>query len=254
MRICLAQLPVTDDVTLNTESIVHAVDYASENRADVLLTPEGSVSGYTHVFDSEAVISAVDRIVGRATAANLALALGTCFVEPDNRCYNQIRFYGKTGDFIGAHSKILRCASWEKSGVGELYDFATTPLRVFNLLGTSIGGLICNDLWANPQCTIHPDEHLSQQLGGKGAKIIFHAVNGGRDKSDFSKRIVRNFHESNLLIRAKSARVYIATVDSSFPEHLHCSSRGGIVDPNGEWLGYLPERGKSVQVFDVSEL
>ena len=44
-------------------------------------------------------------------------------------------------------------------------------------------------MWANPECTLMPDVHVSQQFSQKGAKILFHAVNGGRSGNEWSKVI-----------------------------------------------------------------
>ena len=84
-----------------------------------------------------------------------------------------------------------------------------------------------------------------------GARVIFHAVNGERDGSEFSQRVCRNFHESNLLIRAKAGRVVIATVDNCRPENLLTSSPGGVVGPDGEWLFRLADRGEQVGAFTL---
>ena len=118
------------------------------------------------------------------------------------------------------------------------------PLRSFIFDETIIGGLICNDMWANPGCTYMPDPHLSQQLARMGVKIIFHAVNGGRDASEFSQIVTRNYHESNLRMRAKAGRVWIITVDNCVPEDIPCSSPGGIINPDGDWVIKLPPKGE----------
>jgi len=73
------------------------------------------------------------------------------------------------------------------------------PLRVFNFKDITVGGLICNDMWANPCVTPTPDPHLTRLLAVKGVKIIFHAVNGDRDSGAFSQETVRKFHEVHLL-------------------------------------------------------
>ena len=55
---------------------------------------------------------------------------------------------------------------------GEINDYAIRPLRTFEIKGIRVGGLICNDMWANPQCTPMPDPHLSQKLSKKpGLKL-----------------------------------------------------------------------------------
>lgn len=244
LRVAGAQIPVTTDVERNAAAIERAMRFAHAEGADVLLTPEGSLSGYTHQFDPVAVTEALDQIRAGARSLGLALALGTCFVEPaDGRCYNQIRFYDRDGAFLGFHSKILRCGTLEEPPVGEINHFAATPLRTFGLAGVTVGGLICNDLWANPCCTPQPDSHLTQQLSRMGARVIFHAVNGGRDGSELSQ-VAWHYHDSNLRLRALAGRVWIVTVDNCEPVHLPCSAPSGVVSPSGEWAGRVPSYGE----------
>ena len=139
-----------------------------------------------------------------AASGNLALALGTCFVESDGNCYNQIRFYDGDGEYRGFHSKTLTCGSLSDPPRGEINDYAVQPLRIYELFGIPSGGLICNDLWANPGCTPGPDPHLTQQLSRLGARIVYHSVNGGRNGSDYARDVVWPFHETNLLMRARA--------------------------------------------------
>ena len=100
LRVTVAQIPVTRDIAINVETIHRALDTAIAERSDILLTPEGSLSGYTHQFDQAKVERALKEIVAKASKSNLALALGTCYVESDDgKCYNQIRFYDEEGKF-----------------------------------------------------------------------------------------------------------------------------------------------------------
>ena len=244
LRVAGAQIPVTESIGANFEAINHAIDFAINEEADMLLTPEGSLSGYTNKFNQREVCNAlkiiIDRVKGR-----LGLALGTCYIEEeDNCCYDQIRFYDKDGQYLGFHSKTLLCSTITDPPKGEIEHYAVKPLRTFTFKGITIGGLICNDLWANPGCTYMPDSHLSQQLARMGAKVIFHAVNGGRDTSEFSQIVVRNYHESNLRMRAKAGQIYIVTIDNCFPEDIPCSSPGGIIGPDGNWVIKLPPKGE----------
>ncbi len=199
----IAQIAVTQDIDQNTKTIERAIEKAMAQQADILLTPEGSLSGYTPRFDQQQVEASLNKIVKKASSAGLALALGTCFVEPDDgKCYNQLRFYDGEGNFLGFHSKTLRCGTMTTPSQGEINDYAVRPLRTFKLKGITVGGLICNDMWANPMCTPMPDPHLSQQLSDMGARIIFQAINGGRDGNDWSRNVFWPFHETNLRIRA----------------------------------------------------
>jgi predicted amidohydrolase len=228
-----------------------AIDYAKRQAADVLLTPEGSLSGYTHQFDRDAVVAALQRVTERARGANLGLALGTCFLEPsDQRCYNQIRFYDRDGRYLGFHGKTLTCGTLDDPPEGEINHYAVSPLRTFMFGDIRIGGLICNDLWANPGCTPVPDPHLSQLLARMGARIIFHAVNGGRDGSDWSD-LAWHYHESNLRMRARAGQLWIATVDNCHPPEFRCSAPSGVIDPDGNWACRCDSRGEQFFAYTI---
>ena len=252
LRVAVAQIPVSRDIDANVETITRAMKRAIVEKAEILLTPEGSVSGYQPTFDQAKLEQAIHQLVARASQAGLALALGTCYVESDDGlCYNQIRFYDAEGTFLGFHSKTLRCGSMTKEPKGEINHYASRPLRTFQLKGITIGGLICNDMWANPGCTPMPDPHLSQQLSQMGAKIIFQAVNGGRDGSDWSRKVYWPFHETNLRIRARTGKVWIVTADNCFPMDVPCSCPSGVLQPNGNWAVMAPDQGEHVRVHTV---
>ncbi len=51
IRVAGAQLAVSRDIGRNVDSITRALDFAAAEGADILLTPEGSLSGYTPHFD-----------------------------------------------------------------------------------------------------------------------------------------------------------------------------------------------------------
>lgn len=253
LRVAGAQIPVTRDIESNLSAINRAMDFAVAENADVLLTPEGSLSGYTPRFDTEEVVKALNDVTARARSAGLAVALGTCFVEPDdNRCYNQIRFYERDGTYLGFHSKTLRCGTMTEPPQGEINDYAATPLRTYLLNSIPVGGLICNDLWANPGCTPMPDPHLTQQLATMGSRIVFHAVNGGRDGSELSQ-VAWQFHESNLRLRARAGKLWIVTVDNCFPTDLPCSAPSGVLDPHGNWVVRTPPVGEHYFVYTIEE-
>jgi predicted amidohydrolase len=252
LRVAVAQIPVVADIGANIETIGSAIDRAVAEKAEILLTPEGSLSGYTHRFDQVRVEAGLKKLVARASAADLALALGTCFVEPDDgRCYNQIRFYDADGKFLGFHAKTLRCGTMTKPTQGEINHYSARPLRTFQLKGITVGALICNDMWANPGCTPMPDPHLSQQLAEEGAKIIFHAVNGGRNGSEWSRKVYWPFHETNLRIRAQTGKLWIVTTDNCHPTNIPCSAPSGVIKPDGNWAVKMPDRAKQMAVYTI---
>lgn len=251
IRVAAAQLPVSDDVRSNVAAILRALDFARDEGADILLTPEGSLSGYTHGFDVGAVEDALGVVTERAREGHVGLALGTCFVEPDDgKCYNQVRFYAPDGEYLGFHSKTLTCGSLTEPPEGEINHYAVSPLRTFEFKGVLVAGLICNDMWANPECTPMPDPHLSRQLAAMGARIIFHAVNGGRNGSEWSD-VAWHYHESNLRMRARAGHLWIVTVDNCHPTSLRCSSPSGVVGPDGNWVCQAESRGLQYVVHTI---
>lgn len=250
LKIVVAQIPVTQDITKNLTVIRQTVEFSAQQKADIVLTPEGALSGYTPHFDKSEQEAAQREIEALAKSLCIGMALGTCKHEADG-CYNELRFYNKNGEFLGCHTKTLTCGSMEEQPKGEINDFKVAPLRVFDFHGLTIGGLICNDMWGNPGCTPIPDPHLTWQLSKMGAKVIFHAVNGGRDESEFSQRVVKNYHESNLLMRAQASKLYIASVDNSAPHTMPVSSMGGIVTPNGTWKMKLDPLGLQMACCEI---
>lgn len=253
IAVATAQLPVGLDIDENIAAISRAIERAIEKGADILLTPEGSLSGYTHTFDQEKVNRALDMVLQKARAGNLGLALGTCFVEPDDgKCYNQIRFYDKQGNFLGFHNKTLTCGSMTDPPKGEINHYAVRPLQTFEFEGITIGGLICNDMWGNPGCTPMPEPHLSQQLSGKGARIIFHAINGGRDGGDWSREVFWPFHETNMRIRAQAGKLWVVSADNCAPTDIPCSAPSGVLGPDGNWVAKAPNQGEHIVVYTIA--
>ena len=135
--------------------------------------------------------------------------------------------------------------------VGEINHYAARPLRTFKLKGITIAGLICNDMWANPQCTPMPDPHLSQQLSEMGTQVIFQAINGGRDGSDWSRDVHWPFHETNLQLRARTGKLWIVTADNCAPTDVPCSAPSGVLSPQGKWELKLPAVGEQVMTYTI---
>jgi predicted amidohydrolase len=188
---------------------------------------------------------------GCAREAGIGPALGTCTVEADRGCHSQLRFYLPDGTYLGFHSKTLTWGTWEDPPQGEINDYGVAPLRTYNCGGICVGGLICNDLWANPGCTPVPDPHLSQLLARMGARILFHAVNGGRGHGAWS-RVAWQYHEANLRMRARAGRVWVVTVDNCHPMDIPCSAPCGVVDPNGDWVCQTEPQGERYYAYTIA--
>jgi predicted amidohydrolase len=251
LRVAGAQIPVSRDLQKNVATLSRAIEFAQREKADVLVTPEGSLSGYWAGFDPEATRKAIEQISVQAKSANIALVLGTCFADGGVR-YDAQRFYNRSGDFLGFHSKILLCrrvANPTAKGEGDSYK--SSPLRVFTLDGVTVGGLVCNDMWANPEYTPMPDPYLARQLAGLGARIIFVSANAGQDSGP-DWPLNHSFHESNLRLRARSAGVWVVVVDAADPEGKKPSNcPSGVVSPDGQWAVQAESKGEQFFVHTI---
>jgi predicted amidohydrolase len=253
IRVAGAQIPVTRDINRNYEAICRAIDYAISENADILVTPEGSLSGYTNEFDNSIVDDRLERIVERAGKGSLGLALGTCCREKDDgTCYNQIRFYEKSGSYLGFHSKILLGRSaFEPDKPGEYTQFGVTPLKSFIFNGIKIGGLICNDVFANPMWTPYYVRNLVHELSEMGVKVLFHSVHAGRGTDEFRNTVVRNFHESSMRLRAKAGKLWFVTVDNCYPLDVPGQSPSGVINPEGNWEVQVPTIGEHYYAYTI---
>ena len=256
------------DVQANESAVHRAIDQAAGVKADFLLTPEGSLSGYYPYFNRLVVADAVERLAQHAKASHVGLLLGTCYkemeedgpratlkrlgvsAEPHEYCYDQVRVYAPSGEYLGAYSKILLCSPLYHPGTGEMRDYVAGTLRTFSWDGLCFGALICNDLWATPGYTTTPNPYLAWHLRMMGAQIIFHAVNTARpDRAPLSQEemsmsvLYRSYQESNQILWAGMLNIPIVTTnanDGTTPSNC----RAGVIDQAGE---------RSCMAHDVGE-
>jgi predicted amidohydrolase len=156
----------------------------------------------------------------------------------------------KRAHILGFHSKTLPTGTMSENPIGEINHYAIRPLQTYDFHGVTLGGLICNDLWANPVCTPQDDPHLTHILKGRGAQVILHAVNGGRSRAEWSN-VNWDYHSANLRMRARASKVWIATVDSSEPVDIRCSAPSGIIDPDGTWQCRTQDTGIDRYVYTI---
>lgn len=250
LRIAGAQIPaIPGDINYNCEAVKRGIDFAVKEKADVLLTPENSLGKFD--CDVTALKSALDDVTAKACKAGLALALGSDFFEDDGYWYNQIRFYASDCKYLGAHNKVLLCGPLDGPPKGELERCKTKPLRTFSLKGITVGGAVCNDLFAHPMVTPMQDPHVAHQLAKMGARIIFHSVNGYRENSDFVLKVTKGYHDGNMQIRANGNKVWIVSVDNSYPLDIPCSTSCGVIDPDGKWVLKTEPVGEQFFVYTI---
>jgi predicted amidohydrolase len=245
IRLAGLQMLVGTDIGKNKEQILQGITGAAREGASFLVTPEGSLSGYTSDFNQEELSRALEEIRTAAIKMKVGLMLGTCFKEikkGKELCYNQVRVYTPEGQSLGAYSKILRCSELDVPGTGEMLDYAEGTLRTFEWEGCSFGILICNDLWATPGYTTMPNPYLPWKLQQMGAQFIVHCINSGTAQK------YRPFHESSAELWALSLHIPIMEVNAAQEERINAQS--GLIDAQGSRILRVPDEG--TQFFAVT--
>jgi predicted amidohydrolase len=256
-----------DDVAANEQSIHRAIDLAADVKADFLLTPEGSVSGYNASFDGKAVADAVERLAAHAKSRGVGLLLGTCWKESSfdfsfpfqmratpiaqfgrrEFCYNQVRVYSPEGEFLGAHAKIQLVDSVRHPGVGEPSGYTPGKLRTFTWKGIPFGVLICNDLWGGQFAAI--PNNLAVRLWQMGAQVIFQSVYSGFGRASGDAPMTQ-YYESCLQRCAAELLTPIVTVNAADPER-PVNARSGVWDAGGVHLVATEDVGEQFFVHSV---
>lgn len=237
------QMTVSNDIDANRKLIEEGIRKAAADGASFLVTPEGSLSGYTSDFDQKKLAEALRNVRTAASGMKVGLMLGTCIKQVVNGkefCYNQVRVYAPDGKFLGAYSKILRCSPLDLPGSGEMVDYVEGDLRTFEWEGNKFGILICNDLWATPGYTTMPNPYLAWKLRQMGAQFIVHCINSG------SAQRYRPFHEASAELWALSLKLPILEVNAVEPDR-KVNAQSGLIDPAGERSLRVPDSG--IQYF-----
>jgi predicted amidohydrolase len=118
------------------------------------------------------------------------------------------------------------------------------PLRTFGLNGLTVGGLVRDDPWANPEWTPVDDPHLSRRLARMGARVVFHAVNAGSSTGD-ELALNRAYHDANPRLRARSGRQWVIVANAADPKaEREGNVVSGIVDPRGTWTIQAEPKGE----------
>lgn len=244
------QMNVTNSIRENKEQILAGILKAFHEGADFLVTPEGSLSGYTSNFNQSEVASALEEIKSAAVNMKVGLMLGTCYkelIKGVEFCYNQVRVYSPEGKYMGAYSKILRCSNMDLPGTGEMVDYVEGELKTFRWNGLQFGILICNDLWATPGYTTTPNPYLAWKLKQMGAQFIIHCINSGTAQK------YRPFHESSAELWALSMKIPILEVNAA-QENEKINAQSGLIDSNGERSLRVPDSGSQFFTARIQNL
>ena len=251
IRLGGAQIPVTPSIQANTDTIKRAIDWASENQVDYLVTPEASLSGYNvDCLDKTLpdLILALSEIEKYAREKTVGLCLGTLWqeiykhnadAEVSTINKNQIRYYSKDGIFVGASNKTVMADLDTEIGVDA--DFRLTGILLpFQEETIPTAGLICADIYGWGAAK----GGLPQQYHDIGAKLFIHATNAERNTSLVKNEIEEIWIEAWLRRVSFYQRCPIIVVDNCYmmdgtEYHGKTMTQSGVLI-NGVWVTSVP--------------
>lgn len=262
IRFAGAQVPCSNDLNRNVETAKQAINWASKNKVDYLVTPEGFLSGYSPDFDSNGkttfndVLAAEQEVVAYAAKHGVGQVLGTLWHEDRNGenfvRENQQRYYGKDGNFLGKVPKAYLVGhDANMRPRQEMYNIEL-PFE-----GDSISalGLICNDFWGGP-----PDENYPLPMHSihLGSNILLHSTNGFRDNDDSDYYdLMEKWHDANLRMYSWTIDIPILSVDNSWnmrgTEHNGPTSSTSGVLLGGKFVVEAPRIGTQYFYYDFNE-
>lgn len=247
LRIAALQMDVSNNIQENEQTIIRHLNDLKDQDIDLLITPEGSLSGYTSQFDREQLNKSLENVREVAKELKIGLVLGTCYkeiIDGSEYCYNQARVYLPDGTFLGSYSKILTCSPLDNPGTGEMMEYVQGKVRTFSYKGVEFGILICNDLWATPGYTTIPNPYLPWKMQEAGAEVIFHIINSGTDQS------YRTFHEASVELWARQLEIPIVEVNAAHGNK-EINATSGIVNEYGERTEVVNNRGEQLFIYDL---
>lgn len=220
LRVAGAQInPTVGDIPGNEETIASAMDWAEEERADVLLLPELAVTGYPPedlVFRESFVSASVDAVHRLAARAG-ATATVVGFVdraepsrvpEVDSRKVANAAAVLHEGAITGVYHKVL-LPNYAVFDERRYFVPGPEPDRTWTIGGTVAGVSICEDIWSAdgpPQRqaeagarillninaspfhsgkAVEREEMLAERARSAGAPVVYLNMVGGQDELVF---------------------------------------------------------------------
>jgi len=250
MNIGGVQIPVSSEVYENFISIKKAIDWASENSVDILLTPECALTGYAwapiHALDHrlKKLQGYLDQLVAYSVEKKVDLALGTAIYEDDTFVYgkdknwvNQLRIY-EAGELVYKHNKIMLTHD-EPYTAGE-------KVSVFNYKGRITAGLICNDLWVCGFQRPGDAGKLAKEMEDHGVQLCFLASSAPKLSSD--PDYFYTWSDIHVQTYSRQGGYVIVVADNCNSQHgaIYSGKTGapsGIMDPLKGWVAKTPDNG-----------
>jgi NAD+ synthase (glutamine-hydrolysing) len=238
VRVALAQLNMTvGDIDGNVERILDAYARAVDGRADVVLFPELSITGYPpedlllkpgFVADN---IKALNHVVRRTTSCTAIIG----FVE---RGLHNSACIARDGKRVGVYRKrhLPNYAVFDEQ---RYFRVGRGGHRLFDIAGVHCGVSICEDAW-------HADDGPIARQGALGAELLLN-INA-------SPYYAQRWKEREAVVRARALEagapvIYVNQVGGQ--DELVFDGGSMIMSGTGELLARLPQFEEELAVVDL---
>jgi NAD+ synthase (glutamine-hydrolysing) len=251
LRVAGAQLNLTvGDLAGNEAKIADAMDWAQDERADVLLLPELAVTGYppedlvirpSFVDDNIAVVRRLARRTGEMTTMvgfvdHASPGERAAADAVDRRVANAVAVMNR-GDIQGVYHKVL-LPNYGVFDEDRYFSAGLDPDKVFEVAGHTVGVSICEDIW------IPDGPPRAQAEAGAGFILNVNASPFHRGKA--------GAREEMLAARARAAQVpvvYLNLVGGQ--DELVFDGASVVVDAHGTVLHRSPQFLEDLFVVEV---
>lgn len=161
----LQKRPINEQIDKNIETIIMAMEEASENHADILLLPECFITGYDLPMSYEKSIAdnniRIAQICENAKKYKIGVVL-TAFTKGSKQPQNSAFVINKSGNILMKYSKVHTCDFADERDVESGKEF-----KVCDFEGIKLGIMICYD-------REYPESARILML--KGAEIIWYQM------------------------------------------------------------------------------
>ncbi|MBU0511005.1 MAG: carbon-nitrogen hydrolase family protein, partial [Chloroflexi bacterium] len=220
-----AQFPVSLSIRQNLETILGMLDHAQPG--DMVVFPEGSVSGYSHdlsfldEINQQELQAALERLRGEARKRGIHLWAGSCTLA-GNRWFNSA--FGFTPEGETHIYRKINLATHERGVLTPGVDLPVFLLATSEGLVT-VGIQICREIR-------YPEQW--GWLARQGAQVILHLNNAVGDDS------YQLVWRSHLVSRAAETQRFVVSVNNAAPQQV---SPTIVVAPDGQVLAEVVSAG-----------
>ncbi len=247
LKLALAQINTNlGNVKLNLEKHLLYIDEAHREKADLLIFPELSLTGYVlqDLVDSSALRPTTeDKFFRELIKASRDLDLMVGFVEEDNRHRFFIASaYLSGGEVVHVHHKVY-LPTYGLFDEGRFFAWGDFVRAFFTRFGR-IGMLICEDFWhASPPYLLWLD----------GAEILlFHSASPGRGlKNQPQLESARWVEHINRAYASMFTNFVVHVNRVGYEDGLHFWGGSTVFDPSGELIANAPYQEETMTICEI---